>query len=198
MTRRTLLPVLVLAGASAAQASFTVATFADPTTSAAEVMFTFDMAAKTLSGSWTVPGLKLETPGFVGGGAVDDTRFVFGPVSLVEVLPGQLYTMGAGSVQFYTTDPTTPFFTMTFNGGDFLNPFVAGASELRGFMVDFSGPNVPGGLSQEQFSFSFANMQMTGSKVTYTASFTSSAVPEPGTMLALGAGLAWFARRRRA
>jgi hypothetical protein len=75
----------------------------------------------------------------------------------------------------------------------------AGSSDLRLDGVTFSGPNVPAGLSQEMYNFSFANGFDNGQFVhSYTASFTSSAVPEPASMIALGAGLLALARRRRA
>jgi hypothetical protein len=49
------------------------------------------------------------------------------------------------------------------------------------------------------YNFSFANGFDNGQFVhSYTASFTSSAVPEPASMIALGAGLLALARRRRA
>ncbi|MCW5937673.1 MAG: PEP-CTERM sorting domain-containing protein [Fimbriimonadaceae bacterium] len=192
--------LIALAGAltGAAHASFTVATFADPTKQSSEFLFTFDMNANTLSGSWTGNGLTMLTPGFTSGGQSTDVRFEMAPVQLTAVIPNLLYTMGAGAVNFYTTDPNSPIFTITFDGGTFLNPFNAGASELSGNNITFAGPDVPTGLSEEQFSFSFANPVASGNVITYTGSFTSSAVPEPASMLALGAGIAMIASRRRA
>ncbi len=198
MNKKVLITALLVASAAASQASFTVANFFDPTTSGSQVMFTFDMDTMTLFGEWQVDGLTVETPGFVGGGQVQNARFTMGPVGVTEVIAGTLYTINAGEVKFWTSDPSTPFFTIDFGSGQFLNPFVAGASELRGDVVDFSGPNVPGGLSQEQFAFNFANTNRVGNKFTYTAAFTSSAVPEPATLLVLGSAIGMLAARRRA
>jgi hypothetical protein len=109
-----------------------------------------------------------------------------------------IYSMGAGTVTFYTTDIMNPVFTIDFEGGLFVNPFTAAASEIVGDFVDFGGPDVPSGLTNEQFSFSLANAVQTANGWYYTSAFTSSAVPEPGTLIALGAGLAALAARRRA
>ena len=198
--KKALITALAIGFAAASQASFTVATFADPTTIADSPLFTWDTANNTLSGSWVASGLTLQTPGFSGGGSVANAHFIMDPVSLTPVIAGQFYTMGRGEVKFYTTDPNTPFYTITFSGGTFLNPFNAGASQTAGPSVDFAGPNVPGGLTDETFSFSMTNAKQTGNFVTFTSSFTSSAnvVPEPVSMIALTAGLAAIIRRRKA
>jgi hypothetical protein len=72
-----------------------------------------------------------------------------------------------------------------------------GGSSLFGNGVTFSGPLVPSGLSQETFNFSFANFVQNANGATATAAFTSSAVPEPASIAAIGLGLAAMIRRRR-
>ncbi|MBI5864061.1 MAG: PEP-CTERM sorting domain-containing protein, partial [Planctomycetes bacterium] len=53
------------------------------------------------------------------------------------------------------------------------------------------------GLSQEAFAFSFANPVGTPENYTATASFTSSAIPEPASIALLAIG-GLLALRRRA
>lgn len=186
--------------AAASQASVTIATFQDPAPNSSTPLFDWDMGANTLSGSWTGAGFTMDTPGFTGGGSVANTHFLMGPVALTVVIPNVLYMMGAGTIDFYTTNLSSPFFTITFNGGTFLNPLNSSASSLNGDVVNFAGPNVPGGLSNQQFAFSLANPVLSSGHMTYTSSFTSSAdvVPEPLTLVALATGLAAVARRRKA
>jgi hypothetical protein len=188
---------MLVAGAVAANAG-TIASFADPTGHPASPMFTFNTNTNLLTGSYTGTGLTLKTPGFLGGGEVSDVKFEMSSVNLTPILPGSIYGAGAGVITFYTSSITNPLFTVNFGGGTLVNPFSFGASELIGQSVSFSGPNVPAGLSGEQFSFAFANAADVAPGVrTYTASFTSSAVPEPGTMAALGLGVAALLRRRK-
>lgn len=194
---------LIITGALAAvaalsQASFTMATFADPATDGTTPMFTWDKTANTLSGSWTMPGLVMDTPGFTGGGQQNDVMVMFDPVTMTSVVPNQVYTLGSGKVTFYTTDVNDPFFTITFDSGTFVYPTAVGASSFSSDNVVFSGDNVPSGLMDNQFAFSFANASGGNDMETFTASFTSSAdvVPEPVSIFALGVGIAAMARRR--
>lgn len=181
--------------AAASQASFTVATFNDPTSTSSEVMFTFDSNNMTLGGAYLGANLDLQHPGFTGGGSTSGVTYTTSLVNLTPIA-SNVFQMGAGTIQFFDSFSTN-IFTISFSGGLFVNPFSASSADISGFNVTFSGPNVPSGLSDEQFSFSLANAINTSGVWTYTSAFTSSAVPEPATMIALGSGLALLAARRR-
>lgn len=195
--RRTILLSAFMAAAVASHASFTLATFSDPS-NGSPFLFDWDTTNNTLTGSWSGAGLNLLTPGFTGGGSVNNAKFQTSTINLTTVIGGVLYNMGSGSVNF-TDASNNNVLTINFAGGTFLNPLNAGASSAQGNAVSFSGPNVPANLTNQAFAFSLANPNAVGDHVYYTASFTSSAdvVPEPASMLALAAGLAALARRRK-
>ncbi|MBL8064707.1 MAG: PEP-CTERM sorting domain-containing protein [Chthonomonadaceae bacterium] len=186
-----------LAASSFAHASFTVATFADPSTNKANWIFLWDQVANTLSGGWHQGGMTVRTPGLIGGGQVNNAQMDFDSVALTPIIAGQLYRMSAGRVRFHTGDLTNSFLTITFDSGLFQTPLAIGGSNLFADNVRFSGPNVPGGLSEEQFSFSLANENNVANGKTFTSAFTSSATPEPATLLVLGGGVLLAVRRRR-
>jgi len=82
-----------------------------------------------------------------------------------------------------------------------VSPYGFGANEVlfTAANVRITGSEITGTLSQEQFSFSFANtapLPEGHNGFTATAAFTSSAVPEPATiaLLTLG-GLVLFKRK---
>lgn len=188
--------VALMGLAAASQASFTVASFSDPSPSGASPLFVWDQSANTLTGGWSGTGLTLQTPGLIGGGSYNNVTFSMAPVSLTFVTTN-VYTMGAGQIDFFDSSNAL-LLTASFNGGLFVNPFTSGSSDLSGFNVTFGGPKVPAGWTDEQFAFSLANATNVGNhQVSYTAAYTSSAVPEPATMIALGSGLALLAARRR-
>lgn len=193
---RITLAALALTTFATAHASFTLATFADPATSAATPLFTFDTANNKLAGGWSLPGLLLDTPGFIGGGQVPNATFTMTTLDLTPVVPG-IYTTSGGQIVFQDSSSTVVL-TIDFDAAIFVDAGQFGASTFNLHDVQFSGPNVPSGLSDEQFSFALANpAQPCPDCKTFTASFTSSAVPEPASLVALGLGLGALIRRRR-
>ena len=74
-----------------------------------------------------------------------------------------------------------------------------GSSDFSGQNVTFSGSLIPFVLTSEAFAFSFANPSGTPSNFTVTSSFTSSAIPEPASLLAFGLAtpILMIGRRRR-
>ncbi len=195
--KKGLMTALVLGSAVAAMAdnSVTFATFADPSGNAHNPVFVHDRGAKTLSGAWGNAGLTLIAPGAVGAPTVTNARFGTTTLALTEVIPG-LYATGPGSISF-TDSSNNPLFNINFSSATFVEGLGAGASTFRGQNITVSGPLVPPGTTMTQFNFALANQAIVGNTTTYTASFTSSAVPEPASMIALGAGLLALARRRR-
>ncbi len=186
----------IVASASVFASAGTIATFADPSNNQNNPLFVFNTSTNILTGSWTGTGLTVQTPGFNNPGSISNAKFVTSSISLTPV-GGGLYNNGAGTITFYTSDVNNPFMVIGFSGATLFNPLGFGASEFSGSIVSIIGPDIPTNLSGEQFAFSFANPAQNGNNVTYTAAFTSSAVPEPATMTALGLGLAAIMRRRR-
>lgn len=196
-TRLISLPTLVLGcalTAGTAQA-FTVATFSDPATSGATPLFSFDAGALTLDGGWSSTGLTLLTPGW-GSPDYADATFAMTTVNLTATTDPEIFTTAGGVIDFFDS-LSNSVMTITFGSGLFIKNNGFGGSDFSGQIVSITGPGIPGGWYDETFNFSFANPETNGNVSTYTASFTSSAVPEPTTMAALALGLGGILARRR-
>ncbi len=183
-----------------AKATFTIATFADPSGNGEYPLFTVDFTNLTLNGGWSdaQTGLLLDIP--YSGNSFTDAWF---EMTQVEISPALTGETGGGEINFYADgDSITPLITINFQSG-YVDNITFGADEFSGENVIISGSEITGTLLEEEFSFSFANkMLLPGSNTlddgfTATASFTSSAIPEPATICILGFGALSLIRRKK-
>jgi PEP-CTERM motif len=209
MKRRFLISVLLVLSvgfiAVNAKASFTVATFADPSGNSDNSLFTVNFLGGTLNGTWADgnPGLTLEIPcsGYTieNGTAFHDVWF-----EMTQVGIDASGDTGGGDIDFYAHGTTTnPLLTINFGSG-FVSRYGFGADDLfTTNNVTIESSKIASPLSEEQFAFSFANQAKLpgngnwGDGFTATASFSSSAIPEPATIAIFGLSITAIIRRRR-
>jgi hypothetical protein len=199
---------------ASALASVTLATFADPSLNSANPLFTVDFTNMNITGGWadTKTGLILEIPysghTIKNSNAFQDVWFEMSTVAVTttHTMSGET---GAGVINFYANGTTTdPLVIVNFLSGA-VTRYGLGADEIfAANNVTISGSEISGILSQEQFSFGFANLaKLPGHTLwtdgfTSTAAFTSSAiiepiVPEPATICLLGFGALSLIRRNK-
>ncbi len=214
MLKKTLiLDLLVVLVCGLAQATtVTVATFADPATNYTTPLFTVDLDNGIITGEWPdEPGLDL----IIFGDSNNPFEDAFFKMTDPTGTTGVKYAggimggeTGGGIIKFFENGQdtsTTPLIQITFDSGH-VTPFGFGATNLsffgdNGDNVTIIDSEIAGSLAEEaSFSFSFANhAPLSGgwSKgYTATASFTSSAVPEPATIALLGLGALSLLRRK--
>ena len=187
---------------TAAASADTVATFADPTTGPTPSLFQFNAGTGTLTGGWGGSNLLLQTPGLPAVPDFANATFTMSPLSAIGAF-GNIYHLGGGQLNFFDS-LANPLLTISFGDAWLTGSLGLGASDFMSNSVIFSGPIMAGfgSVSNEAFSFSFANpvaTTPTGSFTT-TSSFTSSAnlvVPAPGAAALLGLGGLLAGRRRR-
>lgn len=149
------------------------------------------MGGGALVGGWSAGGLDLVVP--IAGTTYTDAVFDMDPVTV-----NMDDTLGSGTIRFYEdAGMTSLILQIDFDGGELHQPLGFGASFISANNVTFSGPVITTPLTDEQFSFSFANPTTTANGNSYTASFTSSAVPEPATLALVAVGALCCIRRRR-
>jgi hypothetical protein len=196
------------------KASFTVATFADPSKNSSNPLFKVDFTSMKLTGGWSDAntGLTLQIP--YSGHIFTDAWFNITDVNITTMIPTQWGPFGQldqGKIRFYAdTNNTNPLLIIDFDSGS-ISPFGFGANDVlfTAANVKITGSEITGPqFSEEVFSFSFANLaRLPGSNnwndgFTTTAAFTSSAIaaeiPEPATICLLTLGeLVLFRKKKR-
>jgi hypothetical protein len=169
----------------------TIATFSDPASNGGDYLF--ELTDSTLRGGWSAPGLDLITPITVE--VYEDATF-----TMTDLTVDESGATSGGTIQFFESAGAGGelILQIDFDAAQAYPPFGFGATSLIvGQNVSFSGPIITIPLEEESFAFSFANQVETPTGYTWTAAFTSSAIPEPGTLMLLGLGSAALAATRR-
>jgi len=179
-----------------AKATFIVATFSDPSGNNVNPLFEVNFTEMTINGGWTDTqiGLALEIP--YSGNTFADAWF---EMTEVIILNASGDTSG-GVINFYADGTSiNPLLVVTFENG-YVDSFNLAADEFFAQNVTITGSEIIGTLSEEEFSFSFANKVILpgpNEGFTATAAFTSSAIPEPATITMLGFGVLSLVRRKK-
>lgn len=176
----------LLAGVGRAE---TIATFADPTISGDPPLFELDDLAGTLNGGWSNPGLELIMP--CTSKTYPDATFEMTELTWIQ----PYVSLTGGTLKFH--DNTNALVLQIEFDGAVYHGAGFGASVLTLNQVTITGPSLPANLEDAAFAFAFANPKVNGNRHTWSASFTSSAIPEPGSLLLLAGSPILLFRRTR-
>ena len=172
--------------------SVTIATFADPAAGDGSTpLFSYNASTQMLNGGWALDGLNLQTY----AATYVDATFTMTPVSVVNaVLPSETQD---GTIIFYSAQGTM-LMTIDFDSAQLGYTSFGGTEFMNLNDVTFTGPVLPFPVDMESFAFSFANQELVNGdgSFTATAAFTSSALPEPATLMLLLPAAAVLIRRR--
>lgn len=193
-----ILCILLTCGVAGANLTSNIAYFDDPSGQASNPFFTIDVANGLVTGGWddTEVGLDLYIP--YSGAVYYDAYFTMTDLTYAGSLNGG-FTSG-GVVNFFADGGVVPVLTFTFGSASVSPVALGGVDLIFSDNVTISGSEIGIVLTDESFTFGFANQTLLpgGTGYTATSNFISSAtIPEPATVGILGLGLAAVGSRRK-